>query len=392
MKKIKILEVTDAFYPNLDGVVKVVDNYAKQLNVIADCVVTAPAPAKKNHYKESGEYSVVRCTSISSFEGYRFALPFFLKKYRKKLKDEQFDIIHVHSPFTMGRIALSIAKKQRIPLVITLHTKYKQDFERTLGKRSPFVPFMMRYIMKPFKKADQVWTVSEEAKQTLKNYGYKGNVEVIKNATDLVYPENPQEYIDIIDQKHNLKGQQNVFLFVGRMALYKGLDLLCNSLAQLKKKNKDFKMIFVGNGFDVEKIKKLANDLSISDNCIFAGRIDDKKLLSAYYLRSDVLIFPSTFDTSGVVKVEAAAFKKGAVLIENSCCAEDVKDGFNGFLCKDTVESLSNKLLEICDNCSLMKIVGENAFSTLYRSWEDTAKEVLERYLEVIQRYKKNND
>ena len=384
MEKLKILEVSDAFYPAVDGVVRVVDNYAVQLNKIADCTVLAPAPSRKSKYKDEHSYRVVRCYSSAAPEGYRMALPFGFSRLKRLILKENFDIIHIHSPFTMGKIALRIAKKKNIPVVMTLHTKYKQDFERELGKKNPLVKFMMWYILNSYNRADSVWTVSAEAANVLRNYGYNGKIDVVRNATDCVYPDDAESKIQQINVLHNLEGQKNVFLFVGRMAMYKGLKLLCDALEIVKERDYDFKMIFVGGGFDLVKIKKYALQKGVYDRCIFTDKVLDKSLIQAYYLRGEALIFPSTFDTSGVVKVEAAAHKRAAVLIKDSCSAEEVIDDFNGFLCEENEVSLADRICSLCDNPEKTKEVGENAYQSIYKTWEDVSKEVIEKYRVVI--------
>ena len=242
--------------------------------------------------------------------------------------------------------------------------------------------------MQVYKKADSVWTVTEANKQTLRKYGYKGDIEVVRNGTDFIYPENDKELFERIDKLHNLGGQKNVFLFVGRMAMYKNLKLLCDSLKILKDSGADFKMLFVGGGFDLEKLKKYIVKLNIEDRCILTGEVKDRELLQAYYVRSDLFLFPSVFDTSGIVTIEAAAHKKASVLIKNSCSAELAVEGENGFLCEENPESYADKLKFLCENSELCKTAGENAYKTMYRTWDDVAKEVIEKYKQIIENYK----
>lgn len=390
-KKIKVLQLTDAYYPVVDGVVAVVKNYIRQINKTDVCAVAAPSFKKKSGYVEENDLKVIRCKAMDAPENYRSALPFFDRKFQKEIIAENFDILHAHSPFFLGRSALKIAKKQGIPVVATLHTQYHRDFERVLGKHNPLVKFMIRFISKVYKKADSVWTVSNTSKNFLRMYGYKGDVKVIRNATDYVYPENADELIEKINAMHDLKEQKNVFVFVGRMAMYKNLKLLCDSLKMLKDRGADFKMLFVGGGFDYDELVAYAEKLDILDKCIFTGNVSDRELLQAYYLRGDLLLFPSTFDMASIVQVEASAHKTAAVVVKDSCSGELIEDGVNGFLCEESAESYAEKLEELCSNPKLVKEVGENAYKTLYRTWDDLGKEVIETYKQVIKEYKEKN-
>ena len=300
--KIKVLQLTDAYHPTVDGVVAVVDNYIKQIGKTDVCHVACPTFNKKDNYVEKPDFKVLRCKAVNAPEGYRSCVPFLDKKFTREIINENYDILHAHSPFLIGRRALKIAKKQRKPIVATLHTQYHRDFERVLGKRNPLVKFMVWFISKLYKKADSVWTVSNTSVQFLRRYGYHGDVKVIRNATDYRFPKNHTELIQKVNDLHNLRNQQNVFVFVGRMAMYKNLKLICDALKILKEKEVDFKMLFVGGGFDYDKLVEYSKAKGIYDNCIFTGNVKDRELLQAYYLRGDLLLFPSTFDMASIVQ------------------------------------------------------------------------------------------
>lgn len=388
---VKILELIDTYYPTVDGAINAVNFYARNLNQTATCDLAVPSAPKKSKYKDEESFKVLRCRAMNAPSGYRNALPAFDRNFKKAIRAGGYDIIHTHSPFALGKLAVAEAKRLGVPVVATLHTKYKFDFERVLHGCKPLVNFMIRYIIKTYNKADYVWTVSEASKQVLREYGYTGEIDVVRNGTDYVYPENASEFIDIVNAKHGLSGQKNVFVFVGRMAMYKNIPLICDALKILKDKNYDFKFIFAGGGFDLEKIKRYAIKLDVADRCVFTGEIKNREMLSAYYLRGDLLVFPSSFDMASVVKLEAAAHKKPALLIRGSCSAEMVNDGENGFLCEETVQSLANKLEELIATPEKLITAGENAYKTLYRTWGDVCEEVLEKYNKIIEDYKQKN-
>ena len=390
-KKMKVLEFIDTYYPTVDGAINAAKYYCSALSGVTEVKLAVPKAEKKSNYVDNESFEVIRCASTPAPEGYRLGFPDQDTKFIKKIKDEKFDIYHAHSPFALGRFALKMAKKQGIPIVATLHTQYHQDFERVV-KNESLVDVMVGYIMKLYHNADSVWTVSDGACKILRDYGYTGKIEVVRNGTHFKYPDNAEELVGRINQLHGLDGQKNVFLFVGRMAWYKNLKIILDALAKVKDKNDNFKMLFVGGGFDLESVKKYAKEIGVSSNCIFTGTVKDGELLQGYYLRSDLFLFPSTFDTSSVVKVEAAAHKLAALLVKDSCASELVEDGVNGFLAEENAESFAEKILSVMDRNDYLKQVGEEAGRTLYRSWEMVAEEVKEKYLKVIEEYKRNQE
>lgn len=387
-KKIKIMQTIDSFSPCIDGPINVVKNYTKNLNRTDCCKVVVPRAAKKQKYTDNEPFEVIRCRSLAAPEKYRFGIPKCDGKFKKKILNEKFDIIHAHSPFSMARFALKVAKKQHVPVVLTLHTQYKEDFRRTLHGFKPFVAIAMRYMMKAVNAADYVWTVNDASRNILREYGYKGEIEVVRNGTDLKYPENAAELIDRVNAIHNLSGQKNVFIFVGRIALYKNLGLMADALKILKDQGEDFKTIIIGSGFDEQKFKDMVSERGLADRFIFTGAISDRTLLQGYYLRSDLFLFPSTFDTSSLVPVEAAAHKLPTLLIKGSYTAENITDGVNGFLAEETPESYASRIKDIISDEDLRVKVGEEAARSVYRSWEMVAEEVAGKYRKAIEDYR----
>ncbi len=382
-ESIKILELIDCFYPSVDGAINVAKFYCQELNKISPCHLATAKASKKSHYEDKESFKVERCNSVSAPEKYRYPFPFFDNDFRKRIKSGKYDIMHTHSPFALGRFALRVVKKQNIPLVATLHTQYHQDFKRYV-KFNFITRLMIRYLMKVFNRADSVWTVSEKSCEILRDYGYKGDIKVVRNGTDMTYPDNPAELINKVNELHALEDQNNVLLFVGRMAWYKNLKIILDALKIIKDGGKDFKAVFVGGGFDFDEVKKYAISLGLESHCIFTGAVKDKNLLQAYYLRADVLMFPSTFDMAPVTVVEAAAHNLPAIMTKGSCSAEQVVDGENGFLAEENAESFADRLNFVIDNPELLKKAGDNARKTLYRSWEMVAKEVHQNYLQII--------
>lgn len=390
-KKIKILEMIDTYYPTVDGAINVAKYYCEELNKIADCLLAAPKASKKVKYEDKESFEVIRCKATPAPEHYRSAFPEQDRRFVRRIKREKVDIIHTHSPFNMGRFALKMGIKKKVPVVATLHTQYHQDFERVL-KSKILVDFMIKYVMKVFNNADSVWTVSNKSCEILRQYGYTGKIEVIRNGTDLKYPDNPDQLIKRVNDLHGLEGQKNVLLFVGRMAWYKNLKIIVDALEIIKNAGKDFKMIFVGGGFDFDEVKQYATDKGLKDNCIFTGAVKDKALLQGYYLRADLMIFPSTFDMAPVTAVEAAAHNLCAIMTKDSCSAECIEDGVNGFLAEENAQSFAENIIKIISTEGLTEKIGKQAGKTLYRSWEMVAKEVNEKYKEIIENYKREQE
>ncbi|MBP5453173.1 MAG: glycosyltransferase, partial [Lachnospiraceae bacterium] len=109
----------------------------------------------------------------------------------------------------------------------------------------------------------------------------------------------------------------------------------------------------------------------------------DREVLRAINTRADLFLFPSTYDTNGIVVREAAACGLASVLIKDSCAAEGITHNQNGYLIDETPESMAALLLEICKDMEKVAKVGENAMNEIYISWDDAVKLAYERYGEI---------
>lgn len=169
---------------------------------------------------------------------------------------------------------------------------------------------------------------------------------------------------------------------------YKGIRIILDALKTLCEKNVDFRMVFVGEGADGTEIRSYAEERKLSDRCFFTGAISDREIIRAWYGRSDLFLFPSTFDTNGLVVREAAACALGSVLVAGSCAAEDVTDNVSGVLIEENADSMAAKLEELCREPEAMKRIGEAAQRDIYISWEDAIGHAWERYAVVIDNYR----
>ena len=138
-----------------------------------------------------------------------------------------------------------------------------------------------------------------------------------------------------------------------------------------------------------EKVEIIRPETSIAQSSLFTGAIHDREKLRAFYSRADLFLFPSTYDTSGLVVKEAAACDCPSVLVKGSCASEGVEDGVSGFMCDENVDSLYSTIKSAVNDREKLRQVGVNAGNNVYYSWEDAVSAARKRYEEIIAAYKK---
>ena len=386
-KRLKIGIFMDNFYPSIDGVVVVIDNLAKMLAKFNDVTLVVPyTESYKEDYKRP--YNVHRVKSINvPFSEYNVGkIPLKHSKEFKKLLEEDFDIVHIHSPFTMGLIGLKVAKHLNVPCIATVHTRFDFEVQRIV-KSKRLTNQIMKKIIKVFNKCDMCIHVNDTMIEEYKNLGYTKDYAVIYNGTDLA-PINSKEIdksINMVNKLYDLSKNDTVLLFVGRINSVKNIYFILDSLKLLKKDGFKFKMLYVGSGPDGKKLQAKIKESHMDDIITMTGKISSRELLSAIYLRSDLLLFPSVFDTSSLVRIEAAVNGTPGLFINDSMVGGTVKNNYNGYTAELDEEKYKDRIKEIINDKKLLKKVSKTAQKTLGKDWMTIAEETYNEYLKVIQ-------
>lgn len=387
---LKVGLFNDSFPPTIDGVANAVFNYATVINE-KHGVPTVITPNYPNVY-DNYDFSVYRYRSAKIMPSmpYRFGNPFSPKTI-SDLSKMEFDILHVHSPFASSVLAkeVSVFCKKRMPTVLTYHTKFDIDIDRYFDN-ARLNRIARKFVRSNINQADEVWAVSEGTKESLRKIGYEGEIVVMPNGTDFPIGKADKWQIDEINRIYNTTEEELVFLYCGRMMWYKNIKITLDSLKILSENGIKYKMFFVGDGPDRPSIERYAKLIGVYGNLFFTGAITDRERVRAFFSRADLFLFPSTYDTSGLVVKEAAACGCGSVLIKGSCAAEGVEDGVSGILSeRETAKSFSKAIMNAIREPEFLKEIGLGAKEKVYYSWESSVEKAVRRYEKVIEKHKK---
>lgn len=385
--KMTVLIVTDNFYPVVDGVLSVVDNYARRLMDRVNVMVCAPTHKWK---VPDVPYPVLYCDSMYIHPlRYDYSRASQDKKFQRTLGKLRIDLMHIHSPYFTGRYMVDYANKHNIPVISTFHTQYRQDLKRVF-KANALADTVLDVLMKVFYMSDKVLTMNTATLATLRSYGFDGDATILPNGTDMVFDVDGKVLRGDAESKFNLTDDETVFLFVGRLIKPKNIFLILDALKILSDEGVPFKMLYVGDGDEISRLRLKIKSYGLDKKVFAVGKILDKRLLKALYCRADLFLFPSAYDSDGVVKYEAAAFYTPSLLLEGSNAACGITDGKNGFLCRETAASMADKIKTVLADGNLLETVGKGAHDTIYRLWDDIVDELYDIYVATLQKTKAN--
>lgn len=373
----------DCFPPVMDGVSVCVQNYAywMQKKVGGVQVITPSVPgADYSRY----DYKVVDYMSVPVpfrkpyVTGIAQLDPSFLADVMKT----RFKILHAHCPFGAGFAAWRVSQIQKVPLVATFHSKYRDDFSRVI-KSKTIVDAIIKEIIGFYEKADEVWVPQESVRDVIREYGFKGKVEVVDNGCDLV-KDYPEKYFVDARKELGIAPEEFVMIFVGQHIWEKNVRLIIDALAEIPELQ--FRMYFIGNGYAASEMRHLVAEKGLDQKVKFTGNIGDRSEIAKYYAAADLFLFPSLYDNAPLVVREAAALHTPAVMVSGATASTIIDDGNNGFLIDNTTDSLSSKIRELAADPERIHRAGIQASRSIVRSWEDVVDEVIDRYNALIRR------
>ena len=321
--KIALLTPTFNNYSGVDRVVE--DRAEKFVKEGHDVTVIAfEAKIKPKGYRVidlgiPDEYS----SYLSRFY-YRF-LPFFItkEKYIKMLKGYD-EIISFLYPMD----ALAYQAKKRYKAKYVAWFSGIAPGENTLAKT--YMRFYKTLYYKYLKKADEIKCVSnfvrnkliKESSINIKKTRVEYN-EIDKKRFNINVKKLNLNEVNQIIKEYNLQNKK-VFLYVGRLATSKRVDLLIKIFKMEKNEHPEYKLLIVGKETFKDYFKKL---LSMADeDIIFTGEVDNKDL-PAYYAVSDVYVTASSDEGFNLPAVEAQACGKPVVAFDVGSHKEVVKKG-----------------------------------------------------------------
>ncbi len=352
MKKLRIVFYTDSYLPSVDGVVTSILNTRKELERRGHevYVFTAGTKETKMLQKKDKHLVVMGGVHFRSYPQYTIAMRPEFQINIQKLRP---DILHFHTPFSMGFLAQRHQKFTDAKLVSTLHTlvfseevlssylpknKFLRIFERLL---------LMRYLRWIYRKSDAIIAPSQYVKRLIKEKLHLKNfIEVIPSGICL----NKIKKVSRFEarKKLGIKNYEKILLYFGRVSPEKNLKFLIKAAKLFEKK--DFRIIIAGGGPYLEKCVAMATKLNLK-NVSFPGFIPED-LIKYYYGAADVFCNPSLFETLSLVDIEAMARGLPILVPDHSAQAEFLLHGRCGEVFdRRSKKDMVKKAIKIFENC-----------------------------------------
>lgn len=289
-----------------------------------------------------------------------------------------FDVVHTHTPFTVGFVGLRWAESCGLPIVSTYHTNYDRYAHYVPLLPSWYVRFKIaKHTNYYYNRVDAAITPSPASEAWLLSHSVRRPVHVIPTGVPKPRPISRAEAREAL----GILPGHRVMLYVGRMAAEKNLTVLVEAAALVMKQDPTARLIMVGDGAAIGDAARLARELGIGDKVRLEGpkaRAD----VDIYYAAADLFLFASITETQGLVVVEAMTYGAPPVVVEGGGASGPVKHGVNGLVSRNSPDRLAELALSVLHDDALAAKLSRGALAE-GRNW--TVEAMADRIIGVYQ-------
>lgn len=332
-------------------------------------------------HSNKDEYKLENCT-IHYIEGNIKYLRKMKKQFYDLLDEIKPDIVHINGCW-MLQCSLTIfwAKRKGYPVVLSPHGMLEPwDIKKNYWTKK--LPALLLYQKRSIQICNCLIATSETEKNNLLSLGYNNNVTIVPNGI----------ITNGIKCKQSWE-EKKIILFLALYRKNKGIDLLMDSISQIKNKLKDWRIIIAGieSDYTINDLKLMAKTHGIADITEIPGPLYGKDKWNAYR-DADVFILPTLNENFGIVIAESYLCGTPVITTKGTPW-KSIKDNNCGWWVDRNVNSISNSILEFLATTPEKrmqmglkgaKIVLENYSSSI------VSKKMVDTYIAVINKIKEN--
>ncbi len=294
---------------------------------------------------------------------------------RADLKAFAPNLVHISAPDIVGHRAVSWARRRGIPAVASVHTRFETYFRYyNMAWIQVAVEAALRRL---YNRCIEIYAPSESMAAILADQRMSRRISMWTRGIDRDL-FNPERRDMAWRRTLGIADDEMVILFVGRIVLEKGLDIVAAATAELETRGVPHRMLVVGDGparaWFAERVPK----------AIFTGFLTGPDLARAY-ASADLMFNPSSTEAFGNVTLEAMASGLPVVAARATGSLSLVEDGVSGLLTTpDDVEGSADALAQVIADPEFRRSAGAAGLARAKRNdWDAINGRLLDRYLRV---------
>ena len=271
------------------------------------------------------------------------------------LRAIELDLVHAHSPLTLGMMAFITARARRLPLVYTYHTSLTDytHYMKVVGNTRLAIHATRWFSTATANLSDQVVVPSNKFKRVLGAQNVHRPVHAIPNGIDLSNFQNAAA-TGKVRARLGMKPDAPLLIFVGRIDPEKNIDFLFEAFDRISHRFPDAHLVLAGDGSARAGLEEQAVSLSCAKRIHFLGMIQ-RADLPALLHEADLFLSASTSETQCLSMVEAIAAGLPVVAVKDEAFEGIIEDGVNGRTVSMNLETFGDTVCGLLANRGLLE-------------------------------------
>lgn len=417
----KILLITDDFYPNIGGIANVLLNLFKQFEQRQEeLYIINPYTKGKDLYDKLIKKNY-RIRDLGNFfrrkDFYFYTLFSFLKILRDKKVPFSHRIKLILYLFSKPKIfqliieniiqLIPFLKKLDFDIIISGQSGWTLPLcfiiSRIFNKKLITIAYGLDFlVINPlsfktyyFHNTDKIILITHHTKDIMRRIHH-----LDENKLEVIYVGIDINTLEIKETKSELRKEFDVpddnfvILSVGRHVSRKNFQLVLKAVYEIKKSNPSLKIKYylIGEGEETINLKTLVKKLKLQNEVKFLG-VCDIETRNKFYKLSDLFVMPSLtkkndIEGFGIVFLEANYYRVPVIGTATGGIIEAIVDGESGFLIKpNDLNDLIDKIILLSKDEQIRKKLGENGYQRVIREfkWENIVNDYIRLFKDLLE-------
>ena len=301
------------------------------------------------------------------------------------LTRKHFDVLHAHSPLTVGLLAYFTASTKNLPLIYTYHTSITDytHYLKIIGGTGVIRHAARWFSTTSTNLGDQIVVPSPKFHRLLLEQKVTKPIHTIPNGIDLSHfkaAKNPGSF----RSRLGIKPDAPILLSVGRVDPEKRLDFLIDAFVRLADRIPNAHLVFAGDGSARKKLEAHAANTNVSDRIHFLGMVNRVELPDLLH-DATVFLSASTTEVHPISVIEAIASSLPLVAVQDEAFEGMIVENENGHLTPLDVDVFSDTLVKLLSDPEKLNQYGKRSLELSEKfSIEGQVRTLENLYFEAI--------
>mgnify|MGYP005847200821 CR=1 FL=1 len=359
-RALKVMMFTNNYLPFIGGVPISIERLRRGLITLGHKILIV-APKYSDTQDQEDVVRLAPLLPLGRHKEFLLANIFSWKLYRRTFQFRP-DLIHVHHPFWLGSVGLFLARRLKIPVVYTYHTRLEQYAHYVPLPGPLFRNLVSHQLLRHFaNRCDSVVVPTESVEDYLRLIGIKKPIYVQPTGINFdSFQSVPEQAIQELRTQLGLT-EEKIFISISRLSKEKNIDFIIDAMeALLKNQLQPFRLLILGDGPERPRLEARLAQAGLAEKVILLGQVPPEEI-ATYCQLGDLFLFASRSETQGMVILEAMAAGMPVVAVRSSGIDDLVHNGMNGFKTPLDTKQWTDRISQLLTDEKFRQTLSQNA-------------------------------